>query len=210
MTVQDQTDGAQQSADDSTKTLSELQASYDKLQAAHNKLKEDHTNLKSTVGDVASLQKQIDGHIKDKSKLIKEQEELQETFSVFKKDIQSKEVKQHLTTALEAAGARNSATAMKLVDMNAIKFDENGQVVQTSVADAVNAVKTSDSTLFREEGEAPKGTTSTPTTAGPALPVVAHAVTNVTKSAYEVEMAAAVASKDPKRVDAVFEAHRRV
>ena len=198
---------------DSQPTVAELQKqlkaatdNYEKLTRAHEKLKEDHTTLKATSSDAAELQKQIEKHITDKSKLMREKEELAQGLEGFKKEVQQKELKQHLTTALEEAGAFNAATPMKLIDMAAIQFDENGNVVQQSVVDAVLAIKANDPYLFKADGEeVPNGQTATSaSTTGTSQAVsVKAAVNNISKSAFQTEMEAAVATKDPAAVEAV-------
>lgn len=209
MTVSEQSgDNQNKSVEELQKELDALKTSYEKLDTAHNKLKDDHRDLKATSSDATDLQKQLDKALTDKSKLIKEKDELAGTFETFKKELQKKDLKLHVSTALEAAGAKNSSTAMKLLDLDAIKFDENGDVVPESVAEVINAVQTSDPILFWQEGENrpdPKSVTtpaaSTVTT--PTAPSVKPAVQVVTKSAYETEMAEAVKSGKQENVDAV-------
>lgn len=206
MAVSEQAGGDQtKSAEELQKLLNDANSKYENLQTAHDKLKEDLKTLKATSSDAAELQKQIEKHVTDKSKLMREKDELQNSFDGYKKDIQKQAMKQHLTTALEEAGARNASTAMKLIDLEAIKFDDSGNVVQQSVADAVLAIKTSDPVLFKEEGEVdPKSTASGSTTGtSPPTPAVKAAVDRVTKSAYETEMAAAVKSGKQENVEAV-------
>ena len=201
--------------DDQTKSIEDLQAELsdlkDKLsreQSQVTKLRADLTEAKANSGNQASLQSQIDKLITEKSKLMKEKDDLSVAFDAHKKNVQVAAAKQHLTTALEEAGARNAATAMKLIDMSAVAFDENGQVVLTSIAEVVNAVKTSDPVLFKDEGEAAPNVAATPKSAPTIVgqpPAVKHAADRLTKSGYEVELAAAEATGRQENIDAVFD-----
>lgn len=199
--------------DDQTKSVEELQAElnewkskYENTDRSNVKLRADLTEAKANSGAAKSLQDQIDKLVTEKSRLMQEKNELQTAFEGHKKEVQMATAKQHLTTALEEAGARSVPTAMKLIDMNAITFDENGQVNLTSIADVVNAVKTSDSVLFKEQAEVPNGQTtpnSAPTTVGQP-PAVKHAADRLTKSGYETELATAMKTGRQENIDAVF------
>lgn len=199
--------------DDQTKSIDDLQSElnqaksmYENADKANVKLRADLAEAKANSGNQASLQSQIDKLVTEKSKLMREKDDLQSGFETFKKDVQVNTAKQHLTTALEEAGARNTSTAMKLIDMSAVTFDENGQVVLTSIAEAVNAIKTSDPVLFKEQGEVPNVVTtqnSGPTIVGQP-PAVKHAADRLTKSGYETELAKAEATGKQSEIDAVF------
>ena len=166
MAVSEQTGDGQNTVEELQKEVNEWKTKYENLDRIHGKLKDDHRDLKATSGDAANLQQQVDRAVADKSKLMREKDELQQAFDGYKQEVQKKELKQHLTTALEAAGAKNASTAMKLLDLDAVKFDEQGNVIQQSVADAINAIQTSDPVLFWQEGENtdPKSGTTTSTT----------------------------------------------
>lgn len=197
--------------DDQEKSIKELTSNLAALQKKHDKLVEDHRELKNSSGDAVALQKQLDTSIADKSRLMRENSDLQTSFNEYKAGIQKQETTQHLTTALEEAGARNASTAMKLVDWNLIKHDETGKVIATSIADAVNAIKVSDSVLFKEEGEAgPNGQNSKTSIDGLPIPAAKRAADRLTTSGYETELAAAVASGKQSEIDAVFTKHHGI
>jgi DNA repair exonuclease SbcCD ATPase subunit len=201
----EQTGDGQKTVEELQKELTDSVKNYEKLNTAHEKLKADLTSMKATSSDANELQKQIEKHVTDKSKLLREKEELARSFDDYKKDSQKKEMRSALTTALDEAGARNSSTALKLIDLETIKFDDKGQVLIDSLTQAIDALKTSDPVLFKEEGEAdPKALSS------PAVPSIKDAVNKVSKTAYETEMAAAVEAGDQKKLEAVFEKYYRV
>lgn len=193
--------------DEQNKTVEELQTerdeameNYAKLTKAHNKLKEDLTNMKAGIADAGSLQKQIENLTTDKTKLMREKDELKSEFDYFKSDIKQKETKQLVTSALEEAGVKSTATALKLLDMEAIKFDESGAVIPESLQGAIEALKTEHEIIFSSEKDV---------TTKPSAPAVKHAVDTVTKSAYEAEMAAAVKSGSMQQLEEVFAKYQK-
>ena len=203
MAVSEQPGDSGKTVEELQKEVKDLTTKYENLDKAHTTLKDDHRNLKATSSDAAELQKQIEKHVTDKSKLMREKDELQTSYDGYKKNVQGKDLKQHVTTALDAAGAgKRSPTALKLVDMAAIKFDDTGNVIQESVTEAIKAVQTSDPWLF--EGDVvPNGMNSSSTTSTSQAPPVKGAVNRVTKSAYETEMDEAVRSGNAAKVEEV-------
>jgi hypothetical protein len=122
-------------------------------------------------------------------------------FNGFKDTVKQEKLGTHLTTALEAAGAKSISTVMKLLDKSQIEFDENGNVKQDSLASAIEAVRTSDPILFGDppEGDEKKGKSGG--SIGGKPPAVKAAADGVnTASAYEAEMNAAKTQKDVERI----------
>lgn len=181
-----------------TKELAAMTTKYNNLEAAHTTTKEDLRVAKASTADIIKLQKELDKSIAEKSALMVKIGEADDALKAFKSDVTKDKVKSVLSTALDEAGARNSSTAMKLLDMSSEGLvDENGIVVPAKIAELIGALKTSDPVLFREDGESgvlPKVV--------PKSPTVKHAEDRITKSAYETEMAAA---KTPEAVSAVLE-----
>ena len=192
---------ASEQGDNLTKSVTELQKEldaavqrYEKLNTAHEKLKDDHRELKNTSSDAAELQKQIQNHIKDKTKMLNDTEKLQADFDAYKKDATKKDLKLAAQTALtDLVKPGALATALKLISLDGIELDEKGAVKADSLTAAVDALKLSDGVLFKGEGDS----------SGLTTPAVKRAADKVTSSAYETEIAAAVAAGDQKLLDAV-------
>lgn len=189
--------------DEQTKTIEELEAeraaaveNYEKLNRAHNKLKDDFRDLKTKVSEGDELHKQIAKHVDEKNRIQSEKNKALEELDNFKKEVRHKETKQLLTTKLEEAGVRAPATALRLLDMDAIKFDDKGEVVLDTITAAIESLKETDSILFAEPADTKPST--------PATPKVKPAVDIVTKSAFEAEMAAAVKSGSQQQLEEVF------
>ena len=182
MSGSEQADDTGKSVEDLIKERDEAKSSYVKLTKAHDTLKADLQVAKASTVDAASLNKQLDKLIAEKSALMQQVEDGKTTLTSFKASIAKEKVKTSLSTALDEAGARNSVTAMKLIDMGLEGLvDENGNVVPDKIAEAISALKTSDPVLFKEAGEAPN-------VGRPAAPAVKHAADRVTQSAMETEM----------------------
>lgn len=160
---------------------------YENLTRAHEKLKGDLKEFKTNMTDVSTLKQEIEALVAEKTKIAGD-------FDSFKSEIKQKETKQLLTSKLEEAGVKSTTTALKLLDMDAIQFDEAGAVIEDSVSAAIAALKAEHEIIFA-------GTEATPK---PKAPAVKHAVDTVTKSAYETEMAAAVKSGSQKQLEEVF------
>ena len=124
-----------------------LKEMVDSLLAEKDKLSIELRGLKSGAGEGLKLQKQLDTAITEKSQLMALVESM-------KAESRDKELSTHLKTALESAGAKSVTTAMKLIDRSKVEFDKDGQVVQKSIDDAIEAVKVSDAILFGEPAQA--------------------------------------------------------
>jgi Phage minor structural protein GP20 len=175
------------------------------LQTQVKNLAEENRTLKAAQGEVQTFHNTISQHVADKSKLIREKTELMNSFEEFKNTSKAKELDLHLTTALAGAKAKNPTVVRKLIDQAAVEYDENGGVKQESIAALISKIKETDPYMFEEENVDPKKptTTSTVITNGQ-LPKPHHVADKQSKSAFETEMDAAVASGDQKQVDAVF------
>ena len=156
-----------------------LKEQFDNLLAEKDKLAIELRGLKSTAGESSKLPKQLDAMLTEKSQLMA-------TIDTMKAESRDKELSSHLKTALESAGAKSVTTALKLIDRTKIEFDQDGQLVQKSIDDAIEAVKVSDSILFGEPEKAAeqKG--------APAQPTVQRAApVSGGKNDYETELAEA-------------------
>lgn len=190
---------ANDTADTPTKTVEELSSeleaavkNYEKLNTAHDKLKGDFKELKASSIDATSLQQQLEKLTNDKSKLLREKEELQVAFDTFKDAAKLKDTKEALLLALK--DTINPNTALKLIDQSSLQFDAEGKVVPDSLTAAVASLKESDPELFRAPGtESPVRT-----------PSIKPAVDKVTNSAYETEVAAAVKKGSQKELEEVY------
>lgn len=185
-TPQGTNDNGAKSKDDA---LADIVAERDKLKRQLRELGKDSETLKT-------LQKQVEDLTVEKSKLAEE-------YDGFKQTVRKAQVETHVATALAAAGAKNPATVRKLLNDADIKFGDDGQVVQESIAEMINAVKTSDPYLFAEADVDPKKGTSTPTTTTSQVPDVKRVAGNPTGDAFAVELEAAKKLKGPEAFKAI-------
>jgi predicted nuclease with TOPRIM domain len=190
----------QKTVEEVQQELDALVKTHERLNTAHNKLKDDHRELKASTTDATALQSQLEKLTNDKSKILREKDELQTAFDAHKKEVQVKEMKTQLTAALGEASARNPSTALKLIDLTTLKFDEDGQVQAASLAAAIEAIKVSDPELFKDGSEA----------VAPKTPSIKPAIDRITQSAYEVEVAAAVKKGSQKELEEVIAKYQRV
>jgi hypothetical protein len=122
--------------------------------------------------------------------------------------VKDKEVDQHVSTALEAAKAKNPSTVRKLLDLGKLEFGDGGQVVQESLVKLIEGVKQTDPYLFAEpesEGEAQKKGPSTSTTganSGPGVKTVASDTARI--DAYQLALDEAIKSKDMNKLNEVL------
>lgn len=193
------------SGGDQSKNTDDLQKQIAALQAKLAKAEGDLNEAQTSLTSFGDLQDKLNRAVTDKSKALREKEQAETSLKEYKGEVLKKEVSTHLTTALEEAGARSTSTVMKLIDLNSLNVvDEHGVVALDKIAEAVNAVKTSDPVLFKEEGEADlkKSTTSESTTSG-RLPQVKHAADRLTQSGFETALAAAVKTGKQSEIDSV-------
>jgi hypothetical protein len=180
------------------------------LQKKVDALTEENRTLKASQTDANALHNTIANHVADKSKLQRELTEARNTLEEFKSTSKAKELELHLTTALAGAKAKNPSVVRKLLDQTAVEYDENGGVKQESVASLISKIKETDPYLFEEEaGDPKKSTTTSSATTGGLLPKAHHVADKQSRTAFDVEMDAAVASKDQAKVDAVFAKYHR-
>ena len=98
-------------------------------------------------------------------------ESLNTEYGTFKTQYTDEKITQALSTALGAAGAKSVSTVLKVVDKSAVKLDDKGQIVASSIEELVKAVKESDPILFGE-AEVPNGQAQSTTTGGSSSKVV--------------------------------------
>jgi len=172
---------------------------YEKLQRAHNTLKDDLKELKTSSASVADLEKQINEHIAEKANLLQTSSQLQAQLDAIKTETQKKEKRQALSNVLnEQVRASAITTALKLIDLNAIELDENGEAKTETILAAVDALKVSDPVLFKDS-EPERGST----------PPVKHAVDRLTKSAYEAEIADAIKRGDARLLEDIVAKYKK-
>lgn len=202
------TDKTNSGGDQQTNT-NDLQTEIESLKAKLAKTEADLNEAKADLSSAADLQDKLNRAVTDKSRALREKEEAENSFKEYKAEILKNEVSTHLTTALEEAGARSTSTALKLMDLGDVMklVDENGKVALDKIAEAVNAVKTTDPEMFFKEGENADSSKKSPansaaTTSGQ-LPPVKHAADRLTQSGFDTALAAAVKTGKQSEIDAV-------
>lgn len=179
--------------DDKAKELEGLKAEVLKLVSERDNFKSRLREAESVAQSAKQIQASLDEALAEKARIANE-------FTGFKETITKKEVDRHLTTALEAAGAKSISTVKKLLDTSKIEF-EDGQIKEDTVAAAINALKETDPVLFGEVSDDQKKDQSGTTTdklPAPSIKVPAAGVN--THSAYETEMKAAKTQQDVEKI----------
>lgn len=180
--------------------VDELKAQLNAVIAERDGLKSKVRTLENASGELKKLTTERDTLLVEKSNLYNELE-------TFKKQVKDKEVDQHVSTALEAAKAKNPSTVRKLLDLSKIEFGDGGQVVQESLVKLIEDVKKTDPYLFEvvsEEDAQKKGTSSATTGAssGPGVKTVASDTSRT--DAYELALQEAIKSKDMNKLNEVL------
>lgn len=178
----------------------DLKAQLTAVIAERDGLKSKVRTLENASGELKKLTTERDTLLVEKSNLYNELE-------TFKKQVKDKEVDQHVSTALEAAKAKNPSTVRKLLDLGKIEFGDGGQVVQESLVKLIEDVKKTDPYLFEvvsEEDAQKKGTSSATTGAnsGPGVKTVASDTSRT--DAYELALQEAIKSKDMNKLNEVL------
>ena len=185
-------------AEDSAKELETLRAEI-------LNLTRDRDNAKTKARDYEQAAKQAEQWKSELETATVEKSNIFAQLTNLQNQIKDKEVSTHLTTALEAAGARSVEGALKLVDRSKIEFGEDGSVNVESVAALVNAVKTADPWAFKEaEVDPKKGPSSNGTGQPPSVKDVAQ---HDLKGAYDTEIKAA---KSIKEIEAVMKKYGKI
>jgi hypothetical protein len=162
------------------------------LTAERDTLKASLEAATAEAAKVTNLQAALDALTAEKSKIAEE-------FDGLKSKIKGELVNSTLVKALEAAGAKASTTALKLIDATKIEFDEAGQIVGDTITAAIEAVKASDPFLFGTAGDAKDSQ------GGPTPPAVKVAATSMnTQTAFETELKTAKTQKDVERIVAKY------
>ena len=180
-----------------------LEANYKDAVASRDKTKMKLRELEETSGKSSELQKQYDDLFAEKSKVISQYEATQSELNSLKESIKQEKLNSALSTALEAAGAIQASTVMKLIDKSKIQFDEEGKVSSDSVIAAINEVKEADPILFGDID--PKKASAT----GQEFldPGVKLAGNSKTDGAYEKEVRAA---KNQSEIYAIMRKHGKI
>lgn len=185
-------EGTDVKTDDVAKKLTEAQEALNKAISERDSFKTKFRDAESASAGAKKLQEDLDAERAAKTKL-------EGDFNTYKDGIKQEKLGTHLSTALEAAGAKSISTVLKLLDKSKIEFDEEGNVKQESVASVIEALKVSDPVLFGEVSNVPKKESSGSTTGSPPTVKVAAGGVN-TQSAYETEMKAAKTQADVERI----------
>jgi len=200
MTTENQGEGTPQNnangADDNAATEAET------LRGELLKVTQERDAAKKKARDYEQAAKQADQWKSQVEALTVEKSNLHSQLTAIQNTVRDKDVSQHLTTALEAAGARNVEGAMKLIDRSKVEFGEDGNVKIESVSALVNATKASDPWAFKEpeDPQGKKGNSSS-TTGSQQPPTVKGAAQLDAKGAFETELRAA---KTPQELQAVL------
>jgi len=182
-------------------TVEALQKQLNEIVAERDGMKTKLRTLENASGELKKLTTERDNLLVEKSNLYNELE-------TFKKQVKDKEVDQHVSTALEAAKAKNPSTVRKLLDLSKLEFGDGGQVVQESLVKLIEGVKQTDPYLFAEpesEGEAQKKGPSTSTTGAGSGPGVKTVASDTSRTdAYQLALDEAIKSKDMNKLNEVL------
>jgi soluble cytochrome b562 len=190
--------------DDQTKTVegadvTALQEQLNAVIAERDTLKTQHRDLKNASKNVTDLQKQYDELLSNHSKV-------QEEFTSFKTGIKQSRTDTFIKTALDASGAHNADRVKAMLDMSALKIADDGTPDQVALGEAINALKTSDSYMFKPEGSTDTGNgQSSGSTTTVLLPEVKGAVNSTAKSAFALELEAARKTKSFDAIQKVID-----
>src|ERR1051325_2576140 len=141
MTQESSVENQEKSLEDLKAELAEAVTKYENLNRAHTTLKADLKEYKAKLETVDELQKQVDAVNAEKETLASE-------FETYKSGVKQEKTKQLLNDKLTEAGVKSLPTAMKLIDMSAIKFGDDGEVDVGSIEGAINALKTEHEIIF--------------------------------------------------------------
>jgi chaperonin cofactor prefoldin len=193
------TDGTTPQVGEGTATdVSALQDQLNAVIAERDTLKTQHRDLKNASKGVSDLQKQYDA-------LMAKHSTLEEEYGTFKTSLKQKATDSYLETALNAAGAHNAARVKAMLDMSKLKIADDGTPDQASVAEAIKAIKTSDSYMFKPEGGADTGNDqNSGGTSNSVLPEVKRAAEGQKTDAFKLALEAA--KKDKKDPYAAIQA----
>lgn len=185
-----------QGADDlqeAAKKAAELEEKLNKAISERDSWKQKHRDAESAAAAAKQLQDDLDAERATRSKL-------EDAFNSYRDSVKQRDLSSHLTTALEAAGAKSITTVLKLLDTSKIEFDEEGNIKQETVSAVIADLRNSDPVLFVDEQSDPNkkapsgGTTLQP----PDVKVAAGGIN--TQSAYDTEMKSAKTQADVERI----------
>ena len=214
MTTENLQDGStNQNADASTGEVVSLEQALEKIKqleginkdviSARDKAKLKLRELEETSGKASELQNQYDNLFAEKSKVIAQFEATQSELNSLKESIKQDKINSALSTALEAAGALNQATVMKLLDKSKLQFDEQGNVSSDAIIAAIEEVKGSDPYLFGE-ADPKKAMASGQEFSNPAVKRASDAATD---GAFEKEIRSA---KNQNEIYAIMRKHNKI
>lgn len=178
------------------------------LQKQLNEIVAERDGMKTKLRTLETASKSLKDLTAERDALLVEKSNLFSEFETFKKQVKDKEVDQHVSTALEAAKAKNPSTVRKLLDLSKLEFGDGGQVVQESLVKLIEDVQKSDPYLFGEKEADPakkSETNSSSSTNGGSGPAVRPVASDTARTdAYQIALDEAVKSKDLNKLNEVL------
>lgn len=123
-----------------------------------NEVNEENKTLKKSVSDRDKQLEELKKSSGDNAELKKQIETLQQQNAEQKKtheaELNQLKLDNAVDTALTVAGAKNNKAVRSLLDVNKIKFGEDGKL--TGLDDQIKSIQKSDSYLFAEKQQKPQ------------------------------------------------------
>ncbi len=177
---------------------------YLKVLAEKDNLKQKLRQLEVSQKETPNFKSSLDEALLEKSKLAEALNLEKEKFTKLETSLRESKLNTALSTALDAAGAKSASTVLKLIDKSSIQFDEDGEVITDTVVAAIQEVQKSDSFLFGEITDPKSSTSGTEPPGKTFLGIDAkRASEGNTQTAFQTELAAAIATKNQNAVLAV-------
>lgn len=167
--------------------FTKLKANYHDAVAERDKTKSKLRNIEDDLKSINTIKKDFENLLLEKTELQQNYENLQIEVNFAKEAEKNRFIDSTLAEALTAAGARSIPTAIKLIDKSKLVFEEDN-LLNTSVIDLIEELRTSDPILFGDS--TPKQLESTHTPSGnPFLKIpVKLAEENNVQGAFEREI----------------------
>lgn len=175
----------------------EVNVELTKVQDTLNAAIAERDTLKTQLRDLNSASKGAKALQTQYEELQTKHSTLQSEFDGYKGTVKQTAIDSHVQNALDASGAHNASRVKGMLDMSKVKIADNGTVDKESLATQINALKETDSYLFKKEenlgNAAPGLTPGTPST----LPSVKPVVGDKSGDAFKLALDAAKKAKDP-------------
>lgn len=138
--------------DQAKKVMNSLDGNY-VTKTRFNEINEENKTLKKSVSDRDKQLEELKKSSGDNAELKKQIEDLQKQNAEQKKtheaELNQLKLDNAVNTALTAAGAKNNKAVRSLLDLNKIKFGEDGKL--NGLDDQLKSIQKSDSYLFAEK-----------------------------------------------------------